>query len=256
MAVTVRRLSGETGMLRRVLGLLLALAMSLVLAACETTQSVVPTETNRAEMAPWTDVLPPYRINPGDKVRVFYQRTPELNEVALVAPDGSIGLRAAGQVVAAGRTLGELEQQIAHAATRMLTDPVVTVALDEAAGALVYVGGAVREPGVYPLTGRVGALEAILRAHGFDAEARMTQVVLIRRAPSNRPMLRTIDVRGFAATASLQDDVPLVAGDILFVPRNRAAEVDLWIDQFINRALPFSRSFGYVIQPAGGHAPF
>jgi len=236
--------------------LLLACALTIGIAGCSTTQSIVPTEVNRSGMAPWTDVVPTYRINSGDRLRIFYERTPELNEVALVAPDGSVGLRAAGQVPAAGLTIAELEQAVAKAASRMLAAPVVTIALEEAAGSVVYVGGAVREPGVYPLTGRVGAMEAILRAHGFDPEARMTEIVLIRRSPSNKPMLRTIDVRNFAASVSMADDVPLVAGDILFVPRSRAAEVDLWVSQSITRAVPFNSSFGYVIQPGGIHAPF
>ena len=235
---------------------LLACALAMGVAGCETTQSISPTEVNRSGMAPWTDVVPAYRINPGDKLRVFYERTPELNEVALVAPDGSIGLRAAGQVTAAGLTIAELELAVAKAASRMLAAPVVTIALDDAAGSVVYVGGSVREPGVYPLTGRVGALEAILRAHGFDPEARMTEIVLIRRSPSNKPMLRTINVRNFAASVSMNDDVPLVAGDILFVPRSRPAEVDLWVSQSISRAVPFNSSFSYVIQPSGIRAPF
>ena len=99
--------------LRRCVPRLLACALAMGVAGCETTQSISPTEVNRSGMAPWTDVVPAYRINPGDKLRVFYERTPELNEVALVAPDGSIGLRAAGQVTAAGLTIAELELAVA-----------------------------------------------------------------------------------------------------------------------------------------------
>lgn len=220
----------------------------LMAAGCGTTQGIDPTEVNRAGMMPWSDAVPAYRLNPGDKIRVFYQRTPELNETAVVGPDGMVGLRPAGRVPALGKTLAEMDVTIARAATRMLSLPIVDVVLDEAAGAVVYVGGSVREAGVYPLVGRVGVLEAIVRAKGFDPEARMTQVVLIRRNAQDRPMLRTIDVRNFVSTVILDDDVPLVAGDIVFVPRSKIAELDLWIDQFINRVLPFNRSFSYTLQ--------
>ncbi len=236
-------------------GALVALVL-LVLSGCTTTQSVSPAEGNRAGMAPWSDTVPPYQVNSGDKLRVLYQRTPELNEVVLVGPDGRITLKAAGQIEASGQTLPELEQRIAKAATRILSAPVVTVGLEDPSGAVVYVGGSVREPGVYPLLGHIGALEAIFRAHGFDAEARMSQVVLIRRGLGDKPMLRTIDVQQFAGTATLVDDVPLVAGDIIFVPRSRVAEVDHWVDLFINRLVPFSRSFSYVAQPSGTHGLF
>jgi hypothetical protein len=42
-----------------------------------------------------------------------------------------------------------------------------------------------------------------------------------------------------------------MAGDIVFVPRNKISEVDLWIDQYITRFLPFSRSFDYSINRTG-----
>ena len=82
----------------------------------------------------------------------------------------------------------------------------------------------------------------------------MDQVVLIRRNPQNRPMLRTVDLRDFVNQGSTDADRPLVPGDIVFVPRNGISEVDLWIDQFVTKFLPFQRDFNYTINrvPATG----
>jgi protein involved in polysaccharide export with SLBB domain len=93
-----------------------------------------------------------------------------------------------------------------------------------------------------------GALEAIVLAGGFDREARFDEVVLIRRSPDNKPMLRTVDLAGFISTGMAQGDIPLYPGDIIYVPRNRISEIDLWIDQFITKFLPFNRNFDYAIQ--------
>ena len=60
-------------------------------------------------------------------------------------------------------------------------------------------------------------------------------------------MLRTVDLRSFASVGTAEGDLPLVPGDIVFVPRNRISEVDLWIDQFINRLLPFNKAFNYTV---------
>ena len=117
----------------------------------------------------------------------------------------------------------------------------------EAVSALVYVGGSVNKPGAYPLYGRRGVLEAITLANGLVPESREDEVVLIRRSPQNRPMLRTVNVQDFISTATTAGDVPLFAGDIVFVPRNRVSEVGLWIDQYINKLIPFSRNFSYAI---------
>ena len=119
--------------------------------------------------------------------------------------------------------------------------------VEEAAGSVVLVGGQVRNPGQHPLPARRGVMEAVIRAGGFDPEARLGEVVLIRRGQGDLPMLRTVDLRGFVTGSGGAADVPLLAGDIVFVPRSRIAEVNLWIDQYVNRLIPFSRSFSYSI---------
>lgn len=212
-----------------------------------TTQSISPVEHMPQGFAAWTDAVPEYQFAQGDKIKVQFLLTPELTEDAVVGPDGAIGLRAAGRVVAAGKTAAELQADIAKASAAMLTSPIVTVSLVETPGAQVFVGGSVTKAGAYTITGRRGSFEAIELAGGFDPQARMDEVVLIRRDPQNRPMLRTVDLRGVMEGSTKHPDVPLVAGDIVFVPRNKISEVDLWIDQYINRFLPFSRAFDYSI---------
>lgn len=230
-------------------------AAALALGACSSA-TITPRPNRAEEFLPWTADAGEYRFAPGDRLRIGFLRTPELNETALVAPDGAIVLRATGRVPAVGRTAQEMQEAIAAAAQRVLIEPVVTVALEEAGGAQVVVGGSVRTPGAYPLVGRRGALEMVLVAGGFDPEARMDQVVLIRRGPGDRPMVRTIDVRAFVEGREGTGDVPLFPGDIVYVPRSRVAEAGLWVDQNINRIVPFSRSFSYSLNRAGTNVGF
>jgi protein involved in polysaccharide export with SLBB domain len=222
-------------------------AAALLLAAC-TTQSLSPVATEQpAGFAPWAEAAPGYRYGAGDKVKVQFLLTPEMNETALVAPDGSIALRTAGQLQAAGLTAAELERDVAAASRRVLRQPIVTVSLEEAGGSEVLVGGAVVRPGAVPLSRPRGVLEAVVLAGGFAPDARMTEVVLIRRNAANRPMLRTVDTNAFVATADAAQDVPVFPGDIVYVPRSRLGEVNLWIEQALNRVIPFNRSFSYAI---------
>jgi len=123
----------------------------------------------------------------------------------------------------------------------------VTVSIADPAGARIFVGGSVVHPGAYGIDSRRGALEAILLAGGFDRESRADEVVVIRRNPENKPMLRTVDVRNFLSAGATAGDMPLYAGDIVYVPRNYISEVDLWMEQFVTRFLPFNRSFDYAI---------
>jgi hypothetical protein len=58
-------------------------------------------------------------------------------------------------------------------------------------------------------------------------------------------MMRTVDVAGYVAGRT--PDVPLQAFDVVFVPKSSIAEVNLFIDQFINRVVPFQRGFTYTV---------
>ena len=246
-----RRLAGRAGACSAVWAVLLLSSGGCSDSVFSTTQTVQTAERSPEGFAAWGDAVPPYQFASGDKVRVQFLLTPEMSEDTVVAPDGTLGLRAAGQVQAAGLTAAQLQDAVARAAGKTLVRPVVTVSLSENLGTPIFVGGAVNKPGAYTMAGRHGAFEAVQLAGGFGTEARMTQVVLIRRNPQNRPMLRTVDLRGLIGGSDDHPDVPLAPGDIVFVPRNRISEVDLWIDQYLNKFVPFSKTFGYTINRNG-----
>ena len=215
------------------------------------------TEVNADRFKPWTDVVPSYRLGPGDKLKVKYFITRDMDEDLIVSPDGSIAPRAIGQIRVEGSTLSSIQDYIRRESRKELVDQKVVVSLEEAVSAKVYVGGTVPRPGAYKLPDMgTSALQGILLAGGFTDESRTGQVALIRRGPNNEPMLRIINVRDVIQTGFDANDVPLVAGDIIYVPRSSIAEVNLWIDQFITKVVPFQRQFSYTIgsfsQTGGG----
>ncbi|MEP9377267.1 polysaccharide biosynthesis/export family protein [Aquabacter sp. CN5-332] len=249
------RASGPWAALR--LSLLLLLGGTM-LAGCTTTssgrtplltgQELSFTQVNPEGFRPWTPKPPVYRVGPGDKLKVKFSVTQEMDENLVVSPDGTIGVRAVGQMKVEGMTLSALQETIRASARRELTDQRVVVSLEESASSKIYVGGMVAHPGLYKISEmRVSSLEAVMLAGGFTDEARIGEVALIRRDPSNRPMLKIINVRDMIQTGSDEADVPLMAGDILYIPRSDIAELNLWIDQFINKVVPFQRSFNYTL---------
>lgn len=248
------RTARPRGVLRLALLLLLGGTM---LGGCTSTSGRTPmltgqelsfTQVNPEGFRPWTQTTPVYRIGPGDKLRVKFAVTREMDEDLVVSPDGTVGIRAVGQVKAEGMTLSGLQETIRVAARREVTDQRVVVSLEDSASSKIYVGGMVAHPGLYKISEmRLSSLEAVMLAGGFTDEARLGEVALIRRDPSNRAMLKVINVREMIETGTDGADVPLVAGDILYVPRSDIAELNLWIDQFINKVVPFQRSFNYTL---------
>ena len=223
---------------------LLALCLSL-LAGCA--QVGAPRESTPQGFAPWQAMPPEYRLGPGDEIEVRLIYNPELSDRMLIGPDGRISLPVVGTVVAEGKTTDELALELKKLYRKELRKPEVTVIGRTFASQRVLVGGEVLSPGVYGMTGRIGVLQAAMLAGGFRDTARLDRVVLIRRGPNDRPMLRVVDAQAILEGAGAGADVPLMPYDVVFVPRSSIAEVNLWVDQYVTRVLPFGRSFSYSI---------
>ena len=142
-----------------------------------------------------------------------------------------------GQVMAADRSLPELEMDLSAAYASQLVRPVVEVTLRQAGPLNVWVDGEVGQPGVYAMPGDIGALQAIIMAGGFRPTAKRSEVALIRRGPGGVRMMRVVDLRQRNG-----DHVALRRSDILFVPRTSLAELAAFFTQ-VRDALPIGFTY-------------
>lgn len=187
----------------------------------------------------WTDAEPEYMLYPGDEIEVATPTAPELTRTLKVGPDGRIALPLIGQVMAADRTLFELENGISGAYASQLVRPVVEITLKQAGPMKVWVTGEVRNPNVYDMPGDIDALQAVIMAGGYLPSARSQKVAVIRRGPGGRRMLRSIDLRERRGEV-----VALRRGDVIFVPRSTLGELANFFTQ-VKAALPVG--FNYTI---------
>ena len=187
----------------------------------------------------WSEDEPEYLLYPGDQIDVRTPTAPELNQSLTVGPDGRIAMPLIGQVMAADRSLYELEGDLIAAYTPILRRPEVEVVLRQAGPLKVWVDGEVRNPGVYDMPGDIDAYQAVILAGGFLPSGRRNEVGLIRRGPGGRRMMRSIDLS--------RDDMEHVAlrrMDVVYVPRTTLAEVAVFFSQ-IRDALPIG--FNYTL---------
>ncbi|MDI1365996.1 MAG: polysaccharide export protein [bacterium] len=200
--------------------------------------------------ADWTEQEPSYRFYPGDEVEVTVASATELNKAAIVQPDGRIVLPLLGPVMAADRTIYELEDAVTAAYASQLLRPQVQVSVKATAPLKVFVGGEVGNPGVYDMPGDVDALRAVIQAGGFKSSSKRSQVVIIRRGPDGRAMMRTADLlKGLTNPGSGVDLIPLRRFDVVYVPRSGAAETGLFMQQYFRDLLPVS--FSYAVNGVG-----
>lgn len=88
---------------------------------------------------------------------------------------------------------------------------------------VVYVIGAVKKPGAYPMQGneRLTAMRALALGEGFAPAAAQTRAVVVRMGPKGERNEIPVDLK--AVMKGKAGDVPLEAHDVLFVPTDGAA---------------------------------
>lgn len=194
---------------------------------------------------PWSDRDYRYRLLPGDELSLNFLVQTDMNARVTVGPDGRVAPALTGSVPVAGLTVEEAGQALTEAYGKVLRNPQVEALVATYGAAQVYVGGEVRNPGAIPIRGQINTAQAIVAAGGFQETAKTGKVVVLRRRPAdNRLLLREVDVKALLSGQGA-DDFQILPGDLIFVPRSNIAEVNLFVRQYLNGALPFNFGFTY-----------
>ena len=161
-----------------------------------------------------------YRIGPNDVLVVEVQQAPELKREGVVDAAGNFSLPVVGNVLVGGKTPEEVVEVIADELRGgYLVNPQVSVNIAEARSQMVTIDGAVRQPGLYPVTGRMTLQQAIASAKGTDMVADLDKVVIFRDDNNER----------MAALFSLHEirsgrmvDPQIYGNDVIVVGENAA----------------------------------
>ena len=131
-----------------------------------------------------------YRIQPGDQLAVTVLEDETLNRQVLVLPDGSVSVPLAGNVAAAGPSVGAVESTIAdRLASNFAVRPSVFVSVVGLAEEIdetfpIYVLGQVGAPGLVEVEPGTTLLQAIALSGGLDRFAATKRIQLRRTDPS------------------------------------------------------------------------
>jgi protein involved in polysaccharide export with SLBB domain len=196
-------------------------------------------------LSPASTAAPKYKIGPGDELLIdsFYHS--ELKQPATVQSDGRISLLLVGSTMAAGKTPEQLSQELTHGYNKFLENADVTVTLTGSAALAVYVGGDVAKPSVVPIKGELSVLQSITAAGGFLGTANREQVLILRQAQDGH--FQTFQANASLVLRNEAPEIYLRQHDIVYVPRSAIAQVDQFVDQYINQIIPRSinTTFGF-----------
>jgi polysaccharide export outer membrane protein len=138
----------------------------------------------------------------------------------------------------AGMTPAQLDAQVTKRYVGELAIPDVTVIVVQFAGQKIYVDGMVMEPGLVELVGTVTMTQAVAVAGGYNDRALREQVILIRRNAEGEYKAHSINMRDIQHGINPGNDVVMQSYDIVYVPRSKIANMNLWMEQYIRNMLP------------------
>ena len=195
----------------------------------------------------WVDYEPEYRLYPNDQLDVIVPSAPELSRNLTIGPDGRIIMPMLPPIMAAGKTISQVKDELRAGLAKQLRDPAVAVTPRAYAPQQIFIGGQVQTPGIYTLPGPIGTIESVFMAGGFSPGARTTKVAVLRRAPNGAMMMRAIDLQnGLRNIREYNDNMQLRRGDIIFVPKTNLAEAGAFV-QAVRQTLPVDFNVSYQI---------
>ena len=176
-----------------------------------------------------------YVLGSDDAISVHVVDLAELNSKALGAiridHEGNIRLPLAGRIHAAGLTVEQLEHEIAGRLSGIMNNPEVSVSVVEFRSHPVSVLGAVRNPGVYQVTGRKTLFEVLSLAGGLNQDASNT-IKITRLASAGRLPLSTatsesggefyvaeLNVKNVMEAKSPEENIDVLPNDVITVPK-------------------------------------
>ena len=158
----------------------------------------------------------PLKMREGDHITIAFPGSPGLNTSQQIRRDGRINLPVVGEVVAAGMTTAELEQELIKLYDKELVSKVVTVTI-QTSGFPVFVTGAVSHAGKVLVDRPMTVLEAIMEAGGFDYAHSDLKHVQITRNNQGRMEHYTLNLKRVLQGED-SSTFYVKPSDIIFVP--------------------------------------
>jgi polysaccharide biosynthesis/export protein len=219
---------------RRIATTVATLSLSL-LAACSTLDNLslpgfMRSDPPSAQVQPggpplkWGDRIdgvkvtdPAYVIGPEDALEISVWRDDTLKGAALVRPDGGISFPLAGDMIVAGKTAAQVQEELVRRLEKYVPEPVVTVSVVRVSSYRVYVIGRVNKPGDILAGRNIDVLQALSLAGGMTPFANEDDIRIIRKV-DGKSVAIPFQYSRIRKGGDLSQNITLKSGDVLLVP--------------------------------------
>ena len=174
-----------------------------------------------------------YKLQRGDTVAIEVLEDSALNRTALILPDGQISVPMVGTLPAAGRTLADVQADVAsRLAPNFATAPTVYVSLSAlrervtgpARTMSIYVIGAANSSGRVEVPPGATLLQALSAAGGLSPFAAEKRLQLRRVDRAGNETIYPVDYDAIERGTSKIGATRLKDGDVIVVPQRRLFE--------------------------------
>lgn len=159
-----------------------------------------------------------YVIGNDDMLAINVWKEPDVSRTIPVRSDGKISLPLAGEVQAAGATPLKLEQEIATKLKGYISEPEVTVMVQQVNSQKFNVLGMVNKPGSYVIANSPTILDAIAIAGGFRDFAKQKAIYVLRQNPDGTQTRISFNYKQVVKGKNPEQNVKLLPRDTIVVP--------------------------------------
>jgi polysaccharide biosynthesis/export protein len=157
-------------------------------------------------------------IGNDDVLAINVWKEPDISRSVPVRSDGKISLPLVGEVQATGSTPLKLEQEIASKLSSYISEPEVTVMVQQINSEKFNVLGQVTKPGSYSLTSSVTVLDAIALAGGFRDFAKQKSIYILRQKSDGAQSRIAFNYKDVVNGKHPEQNIKLEPHDTVVVP--------------------------------------
>src|SRR6185369_10652878 len=160
-----------------------------------------------------------YKLNPGDVLQITVWKEEGLDRETLVLPDGTVAFPLVGTLKAAGKTAGQLQDELKTGLQKDIPDAPVTVVVKAANGNVVDVIGQVTKPGEFVAAHPLTVMQALSMAGGLTPYASERRISIVRHHPDGKDEhIEFPYYEDILSGKNLDKDIVLSPGDVVLVP--------------------------------------
>jgi polysaccharide biosynthesis/export protein len=173
-------------------------------------------------IVPTSPAIPPHDdnfiIGSDDVLAVSVWKEAEISRTVTVRPDGKISLPLVGELRARDKTPKQLEDEISSKLSSYVSEPTVTVIVQEIRSQRFNILGQVAHPGSYVLAYSATVLDAIALGGGFRDFAKQKSIFILRRNPDGTQRRIAFNYKDVINGHHPEQNLKLEPGDTVVVP--------------------------------------